>query len=258
MSELKLVSWNINGLRAGIKKGFVEWWEATSPDILGLQEIKAKRTQLPLDVANPSDYHSYWNPAEKKGYSGVAVFSKLKPKAITRKLGEERFDVEGRLLGLKFPGFILYNVYFPNGQRNQERLDYKMAFYEKFLDKMDTLLAKDHKIIVCGDFNTAHQEIDLARPKQNQKRSGFLPKERIWIDKFISHGFRDIFRETHPDEANHYTYWDLRTRARERNVGWRIDYFFVSENIRSHVQKASILSDVMGSDHCPIEITLQL
>jgi exodeoxyribonuclease-3 len=258
MSALKLISWNINGIRAALKKGFLEWFEAASPDILGLQEIKAKRTQLPLPVAKLENYYSYWNSAEKKGYSGVAVFSKLKPKAITRKLGEERFDAEGRILGLKFPDFILYNVYFPNGQRNQERLAYKMAFYEKFLEKMDSLLAKNNKIIVCGDFNTAHKEIDLARPKQNQKRSGFLPEEREWIDKLISHGFIDIFREYHPEEAEHYTYWDQRTRARERNVGWRVDYFFVSENIRSQVQKANILNTVMGSDHCPIEISLYL
>ncbi|MHA2233077.1 MAG: exodeoxyribonuclease III [Candidatus Hodarchaeales archaeon] len=206
-------------------------------------------------MVRPEGYYAYWNSAEKKGYSGVAVFTKRKPKAVTRRLGEHS-DTEGRVLGLKYPEYTIYSIYFPNGQRSQERLDFKMAFYDHFLETMDRLLAKKRKIIVCGDFNTAHQEIDLARPKQNAKRSGFLPEERAWLDKFISHGFVDVFRQFHPETVQ-YNYWDLRTRARERNVGWRIDYFFVSENLLPQVHSTAILDEVQGSDHCPIELTLK-
>lgn len=254
MGKITLLSWNVNGLRASLKKGFSEWFAARSPDFLGLQEVKALQNQVPPSVVRPEGYYAYWNSAEKKGYSGVAVFTKRKPKAVTRQLGQH-IDMEGRVLGLKFPEYTIYSIYFPNGQRSQDRLDFKMAFYDHFLETMDRLLAKDRKIIVCGDFNTAHQEIDLARPKQNTKRSGFLPEERAWLDKFISHGFIDVFRHVHPEKVQ-YNYWDLRTRARDRNVGWRIDYFFVSESLLPQVQSTAILDEVQGSDHCPIELTL--
>jgi exodeoxyribonuclease-3 len=257
MKEIKILCWNVNGIRAVEKKGFSKWLQQESPDILCLQEIKAQPEQISAEIWQPPGYYAYWNFPERKGYSGVATFTKEKPGEVRHGLGIEKFDVEGRVIVTQYPQFTLFNVYFPNGKMSEERLKYKMDFYDAFLDFVDPLKAKGEKLIVCGDFNTAHKEIDLARPKENENISGFLPMERAWMDKFVSHGFVDTFRHFNK-EPDHYTWWSLRTRARERNIGWRLDYFFVSENLLDSVTEANILSEVTGSDHCPVGIKLSI
>ena len=250
-----LISWNVNGIRASYKKGFKDWLLKENPDIFCAQETKANIDQLPSDLVNISDYISYYHSAEKKGYSGVAIYSKYKPEQFSFGFGDTFFDNEGRTIIVNFKDFILFNVYFPNGQRSDERLQYKLDFYDSFIDQIIKLKNDGHKIVICGDVNTAHKEIDLARPKENSKVSGFLPIERQWIDKLIENNFVDTFRlfDKNPDN---YTWWNMRTRARDRNVGWRIDYFFVSDNLVKNVKSSSILSDVMGSDHCPVKLNL--
>ncbi len=255
--SMRLLSWNVNGLRAVIRKGFFEWFKKESPDVLCLQEIKARPEQIPSHVRHMPQYHVYWNAAERKGYSGVGAFSKSAPKSVSKGFGIPRFDSEGRILITEFEDFVLFNIYYPNGKKNDERLQYKLDFYDTFLGFVDNLKAMGKNIVVCGDFNTAHTEIDLARPKQNEERSGFLPVERAWIDRFIDHGFVDTFRYFHKD-AVEYSWWDLKTRARERNVGWRIDYFFVNKEFLPKVTDAFILQEVMGSDHCPVGIDVQI
>jgi exodeoxyribonuclease-3 len=255
--SVKIMCWNVNGIRAASRKGFLEWLHRESPDILCVQEVKAQPEQLGKDLRDPGNYHSYWNWAEKKGYGGVATFSKVNPTQVQYGFGINGFDEEGRVIIAEYPNFILFNIYFPNGKLNKERLQYKMYFYDTFLDLVEPLYKEDKRLIVCGDFNTAHHEIDLARPKENEKVSGFLPMERAWIDKFVENGFVDTFRQFNK-EPGQYTWWDLKTRARERNVGWRIDYIFVSTNLVGSVSKAFIMPDVTGSDHCPIGIELDL
>lgn len=254
---MKLISWNINGIRAADRKGLFNWFKKESPDILCLQEIKALPEQVPLHLRNAPGYYVFLNPAERKGYSGVATFTKEKPIDIKTGFGIEKFDCEGRTLITEFPSFTLFNIYFPNGKKNQGRLDYKLDFYDTFLGYADNLKAEGKNIIVCGDFNTAHKEIDLARPKENEKISGFLPVERAWIDTFIDHGYVDTFRHFNK-ESGQYSWWDMKTRARERNVGWRIDYFFVNKEFMPHIKKAFILQDVTGSDHCPVGIEINV
>ena len=254
---MKILSWNVNGIRAADKKGLFEWFKKENPDILCLQEIKASPEQVPLHLKNMPNYNIFCNSAERKGYSGVVTFSKDKPIDVKEGFGIEKFDNEGRTLIMEFPSFTLFNIYFPNGKKNQERLDYKLDFYDTFLGYADNLKANKKNIIVCGDFNTAHKEIDLARPKENEKISGFLPIERAWIDTFIDHGYVDTFRHFNkkPDQ---YSWWDLKSRARERNVGWRIDYFFINKEFIAHIKKAFIMQDVMGSDHCPVGIEIEI
>jgi len=254
---MKLLSWNVNGIRAADKKGLFNWFKKESPDILCLQEIKASPEQVPLHLRNTPGYHIFWNPAEHKGYSGVVTYTKTKPISVKTGFGIDKFDKEGRILITEYRLFTLFNIYFPNGKQGPERLDYKLKFYDTFLSYADNLKAKGKNIIVCGDFNTAHKEIDLARPKENEKISGFLPIERAWIDTFIDHGYVDTFRYFNK-EPNQYTWWDMKTNARERNVGWRIDYFFVNKEFMPRVKKAFILQDVMGSDHCPVGIEIKI
>ncbi|MGQ9643097.1 MAG: exodeoxyribonuclease III [Ignavibacterium sp.] len=257
MNTIRLLSWNVNGIRAIHKKGFVDWVLKEDPDILCLQETKAHPEQLSKELLYIDSYDSYFSYSQiKKGYSGVAVYTKLKPVDVKHGFGIPKFDVEGRTLILDYKDFILFNIYFPNGKMSDERLQYKMDFYEAFLNYAITLNKQGRKLIICGDVNTAHKEIDLARPKENEKTSGFLPIERQWIDKFLSHGFIDTFRMFN-DQPQNYTWWDMQTRARERNVGWRIDYFFTSENLKSNLINAFIMSDVMGSDHCPVGIEIR-
>ena len=253
---MRLISWNVNGIRAIAKKGLLDWLAGESTDVLCVQETKAHPDQLSQKLHQPPGYFAYWAAAERKGYSGVATFSKTEPLRVEVGVGIEEFDVEGRVLMTEVPGFKLFNVYFPNGKRSPERLDYKLRFYAAFLDYCDTLHAQGDRLIVCGDVNTAHKEIDLARPKENEKVSGFLPEEREWIDHYLAHGFVDAFRALHPDEPDQYTWWHYITNARARNVGWRIDYHLVSESLMPAVTDASILADVMGSDHCPITLEL--
>ena len=254
---MKVLSWNVNGIRAVDRKGFFQWFTKEKPDVICLQEIKAQKEQLPSHLRNTPNYHLCINSAEKKGYSGVATYTKQKPLDVKMGFGIEKFDREGRILITEYSKFILFNIYFPNGKKNQERLDYKLDFYDTFLAYADNLKAKGKNIVVCGDFNTAHKEIDLARPKENEKISGFLPIERAWIDTFIDHGYIDTFREFNK-QSEQYSWWDMKTRARERNVGWRIDYFFVNKEFMKYVKNAFILQEVLGSDHCPIGIEIEV
>ena len=253
MSIIRALSWNVNGIRAVQKKGFVDWFAGERPDILCLQETKAVEDQLQPSLRNVEGYCSYFSSPERKGYSGVAIYTKSEPAKVAYGFGIDTFDKEGRVLIADYGDFVLFNIYFPNGKSSNERLKYKMEFYDAFLEFVDRVKAEGRNIIVCGDLNTAHNAIDLARPKQNETISGFLPEERAWLDKFVSHGYVDIFREFSSEPAQ-YTYWDQMSRARERNVGWRIDYFFVNEAFTQRVQAAYILPDVMGSDHCPVGI----
>ncbi|GJL79245.1 MAG: exodeoxyribonuclease III [Nitrospinaceae bacterium] len=239
-----------------LKKGFWDWFEAVSPDVLCLQETKAQPDNLEDDILQPEGYQVVWNSAERKGYSGVVTFSKKKPKSVALGLGIERFDVEGRVIRTEFNGFDLLNVYFPNGTSGSERLQYKMDFYDAFLDHCESLRSQGKKLIITGDVNTAHKAIDLKNAKANEKNSGFLPEERAWVDKFVAHGYVDTFRIFHP-EPDQYTWWTYRANARARNIGWRIDYFFVTEDLVNKVNDAFIRPEVMGSDHCPIGLDIK-
>jgi exodeoxyribonuclease-3 len=254
---LKLVSWNVNGIRAVQKKGFIDWVNAVQPDILGLQETKAHPDQLDAELKAIPGYTSYWASAERKGYSGVALYTKQEPKHVTIGLGIADYDSEGRTIVAEYDDFVYITAYFPNGSRDHSRVPFKMAYKAAFLDYCDQLRAKGKPVIFCGDVNTAHQEIDLARPKENVKTTGFMPEERAWIDKVVEAGYLDIFRTLNPDLEGAYNWWSARGGARERNVGWRIDYFFISPDLRDRVVTAEIHADVMGSDHCPISMTLK-
>lgn len=251
-----ILSWNVNGYRAIWKKGFLEWLKSTKPDILCLQETKAWAEQLSGEQLNPDGYFTYFSKPERKGYSGVATLSRTMPEKADFGFGDPLFDREGRVLLTEHQGITLANIYFPNGKMNRERLAYKMQFYEKTIEYFSNLRKQGKRIIVCGDYNTAHKPIDLAHPKQNEKSSGFLPEEREWIDRWIAAGFIDIFREfdRRPEQ---YTWWDMRTRARDRNIGWRIDYHFVSKELVPSVSRAWLMPEIMGSDHCPLGIEIR-
>ncbi len=257
MSTIKLISWNVNGIRAISKKGFPEWLEQEKPDILCLQETKIDAAQLTTELREKKHYKSYFTHAEKKGYSGVAIYSRIEPKQVTEGLGIERFDREGRVLKADFGDFILFNIYFPNGKASPERLQYKLDFYQAFYDEANKLIGQGKKVIVTGDFNTAHKAIDLARPKDNENVSGFLPIEREWLDKYIAAGFEDTFRLFNSD-PHHYSWWHMVTNARARNVGWRIDYFYATSNLKNLLKHATIEPNIMGSDHCPITLSLSI
>jgi len=251
-----LYSWNVNGIRAAQKKGFLDWLQETEPDILGLQETKAHPDQLDDALKAPPGYHVYWASAERKGYSGVALYSRLEPKSVQIGLGIDEYDAEGRTIIADYDDFVLITAYFPNGSRDHSRVPFKMAYKEAFLEVCNQFRASGRPLIFCGDVNTAHQEIDLARPKQNQKTTGFLPLERAWIDKIVDEGYIDTFRQQHPDRADAYSWWAYWGQARDRNVGWRIDYFFTTPDLVDRISNAKIHSDVFGSDHCPISLTL--
>ena len=252
---IRIFSWNVNGLRAVQNKGFHRWIKKAGPDILCLQETKASEDQLDDSLIKIDDYLSYFASAERKGYSGVAIYTKIKPDAVNIGFGNPGFDAEGRVIEADFKDFMLYNVYFPNSGMGPERLKFKLDFYDSLFFYIEKIRKKRSKIIICGDYNTAHKEIDLARPKDNENSPGFMPVEREWIDKVINLGYVDIFREF-SKEAGQYTYWDYFRRSRERNIGWRIDYFFVSKEIKDMVKNTRIHKDVMGSDHCPIELEI--
>ena len=254
---MKLLSWNVNGIRSVRDKGFLGWMESESPDILCVQETKAHPEQLGPDLLELAGYQVFWNYPERKGYSGVAIFSKAEPHRVWYDFEHMGLDLEGRILAVDYVDFMLFNIYFPNGKKDDIRLKYKMVFYDAFLRYIDELKAQGRKLIICGDVNTAHTETDLARPRENEKMSGFLPIEREWIDKFISHGYVDTFRHFNR-EPGHYTWWDMKSGARARNIGWRIDYFFVSENLLPSLKNAFIMPEVTGSDHCPIGINLEI
>jgi exodeoxyribonuclease III len=254
----KIASWNVNGLRAVHRK---EKWQSffnKDFDIVCLQETKSEESQLPKELINPNEHTSYFSSSQvKKGYSGVAVYSKEKPLKVEYGIGIKKFDQEGRVLAVHYKDFVLLNVYFPNGGGGPERLKYKLDFYDYFLEHIEKLKKSGKKIIFCGDVNTAHEEIDLARPKENEKNTGFLPEERAWLDEVVASGYTDVFRYLYPNKKEVYTYWDMKTRARDRNVGWRIDYFFVSNNFIKNVKGFKTLAEVYGSDHCPIVLEIK-
>ncbi len=255
---MKLVSWNVNGFRAMRKKSEWEWFAQCNADIVGLQETKAMPEQIAPEDRSPQGYHGFWlGSTVKKGYSGVAAFSRVKPLSVAYELPDVRYQGEGRVIMLEFEQFHYLTVYFPNGQSGEERLQYKMGFYDAFLEYAESL-RKIKPVVVCGDFNTAHCPVDLARPKENEGTSGFLPMERQWLDMFVARGYVDTFRLKYPDELDMYSWWSYRFKARDRNVGWRIDYFFVSEELRGAVKDAFIEMNVFGSDHCPVGVDLDL
>jgi exodeoxyribonuclease-3 len=256
VKKITLISWNINGIRAAERKGFLKWLDKGPADIVGVQEIKAKPNQLGDNLLHPDGYESYWNPAIRPGYSGTAIYTKIKPKKVQTEFKNTHLDGEGRVIMAEYDKFYFLNVYFPNGKSGALRLGYKMKFYDEFL-KLIERLRKKKPIIFCGDVNTAHTEIDLARPKANEQISGFLPQERAWIDKVIAKGYIDVFRHLHPKKKEAYSWWSQRSGARARNVGWRIDYFFVSKELEKKIVAAEIHSKVIGSDHCPVSLTLR-
>ncbi len=255
---MKLLSWNVNGLRALYKKGAFDVVFEIDPDVICFQETKAHPEQLPEELQNIPGYFSYFDHSKlKKGYSGVAIYSKIKPEKVEYGIGIPKFDDEGRTLVVYYKDFVLLNVYFPNGGGSPERLKYKLEYYNEFLKFIEKLKKQGKKIVFCGDVNVAHKEIDLARPKENEKTSGFLPIERAWVDKVIGKGYLDTFRALHPDKKDIYTWWNMKFFARDRNAGWRIDYFFVSDDLKDKIRKAEIFDNIMGSDHCPILLELK-
>lgn len=253
---MKIVSWNVNGLRAAMKKGFRESVIELDPDLLFIQETKMQEFQLVDEILlKDLGYTLTMHSGVRKGYSSVAVYSRIPTDEIIKGSGIEEYDVEGRVLQVNIGEYAIFGIYFPNGGRGEERLAYKMRFYDDLLEKFIDLKSAGKKVIITGDFNVAHEEIDLANPATNQKTSGFLPIERAWFTKLLSHGFVDIYR--HLNEENViYTYWDQRFKARDRNMGWRIDYFVISENMIDQVKDVQIYNHIMGSDHCPLSLTI--
>jgi exodeoxyribonuclease-3 len=257
---MRIVSWNVNGIRAAEKKGFVDWMKSDSPDILCLQETKAHPEQLSPELIHPVDdnnhqYHSYWASAKKAGYSGTAIYSKTEPLDI-QFLGNDNFDNEGRVIAAHFKDFVVISAYFPNSQEAGARLPYKLAFCHEILTYCDNLVSKGKNIILSGDYNIAHTAIDLARPKENEGNAGYLPEERAWMDDFLAAGYTDTFRYFHPNEEKQYSWWSYRAASRARNVGWRLDYHCVNAAFLPKITHARIRPEVMGADHCPVEIEL--
>lgn len=258
--KISLISWNVNGLRAAINKDFFDSFKKLNADIVALQEIKLQEPQRTDEMKSIAGYESNWSySAVKKGYSGVATYSRMKPKNIMHGIGEPDFDSEGRILELKFDDFILFNIYFPNGQKNEERLQYKLDFYDAFFSYTDEYKKKGRSLIIAGDYNTAHNEIDLKHPKANEKRSGFLRIELDWLDRISTQGYVDTFRHFNPNTEK-YSWWSYRSKARDRNVGWRVDYIFVTQDIidKGWIKKTIINNDIFGSDHCPIGLVLEI
>jgi exodeoxyribonuclease-3 len=254
---VKLISWNVNGIRAVQKKGFLDWLAREQPDIIGLQETKASPDQLDDLLRVPAGYNSYWASAKKKGYSGVALFSKVEPKDVIIGLGADEYDDEGRTIIAEYDDFIFLTAYFPNGQRDLNRVPFKLAYSDMFVNYCDSMRARGKSIIFCGDVNTSHKEIDIARPKENRKNTGFLLEECAWMDKLVDqHGYVDIFRHLNPDRRDCYSWWSSIGAARANNVGWRLDYFFISPDLLPRVTSAEIHPDILGSDHCPVSLVL--
>lgn len=255
---LRLYSWNVNGIRAAQGKGLLDWISATQPDILCLQETKAHPDQLDPELRQPPGYFSYWAwSTVKKGYSGVVLYSRTEPQRVQVGLGVTEFDAEGRTIVADYGDFVLIGAYFPNGGQENERVPFKMAYKAAFLEFCEGLRAQGRPVIFCGDVNTAHREIDLARPKENAKTTGFLPEERAWVEEVVQRGYVDTYRTLNPDRTGAYTWWAWWGNNRERGVGWRIDYFFVTPDLWDRVAGADIHGDVMGSDHCPVSLTLR-
>jgi exodeoxyribonuclease III len=257
--DMKIISWNVNGLRANHKKGGFDWLLKQNADCICLQETKAHPIQLDESVRSPKGYHSYFNSSDgRKGYSGVALYTKEKPLKVFEDFKANKSDAEGRIIGVEYELFYLINTYFPNGGGPVERLRYKLDFYENFLVWIEKIRKSGKPIIFCGDVNVAHTEIDLARPKENVTHVGFLPEERAWVDKVLKKGYVDAYRHFFPDKKGAYTYWDMKSFARDRNVGWRIDYFFVTPELVPHIKTVVIRDEILGSDHCPIELQVDI
>ena len=257
---LKLISWNVNGLRAAMKKDFLGSFQNLDADVVAIQETKLQQAQMGEDMRRIPAYESYWSHCEgKKGYSGVGTYSRVAPAAVRCGIGEKRFDAEGRIIEMDFGSFLFFNVYFPNGQMSEDRLQYKLDFYAKFFEYADACRQRGKCLIICGDYNTAHNEIDLANPKANANTSGFLRIERDWLDRIVARDYVDTFRHFHPDTVK-YSWWTYRFKARERNIGWRIDYFFVTRDLiqKGRIKDAFIDNDVHGSDHCPIGLVVEV
>jgi len=252
---MRLLSWNVNGIRACFRKGLLSWVQAEAPDLLCLQETRAHKEQVEAELQAFSGYHAFWNPARRPGYSGVATFSRQPPDSVHVGLGRPEFDVEGRVLTLEFGSLSVVNAYFPNSQRTHARLPYKLAFCQAMLDWLKALRARGQNVLVCGDYNIAHREIDLRNPRENQDNAGFLPEERAWMDQFLDSGFVDTFRSRCP-EPGHYTWWSNRKGVREKNIGWRIDYVAADEDLDTRIRQSFHLPDVLGSDHCPVGVLL--
>jgi exodeoxyribonuclease-3 len=250
-----IATWNVNGIRASLRNGFLDWLQSESPDVVCLQEVKAYESQVDVDFSKLG-YQAFWNSAERAGYSGVLTFSKITPQEIQLGLEEEQFNNEGRAVRLRFDSFYLYNVYFPNGQRGHDRVEYKLNFYFALLAECKKLLTSGQNVIITGDFNTAHQEIDLANPKENQNTSGFMPEEREVVSEYLASGFEDVFRNLYPDLVK-YTWWTYRFQARKRNIGWRLDYYLVNSAFSAGVEDVVVMDDVLGSDHCPVVLKLK-
>ena len=254
---MKLLSWNVNGIRAAVKKGFLEYLEDENPEIICIQETKAHKEQLTSEILEDHGYFTYWHSGQKKGYSGVATFCKEEPLYIQEGIGIKKYDDEGRVLITEHNKFLLYNIYFPNGQKNEERLKYKLDFYDDLLPIINDQVESGNSVIVTGDWNTAHRPIDLARPNENKNTSGFMPIEREKVDEYILNGWVDTFRLFH-EEGGRYSWWTYRFGARDRNIGWRIDYFFVNEGMVEICTDADIHQNIFGSDHCPVSLILDL
>ena len=252
---MRILCWNVNGIRAAQKKGFLDFLKRENPDILCLQETKAMPDQLDAELTAVEGYAAHFVSAEKKGYSGVALYTRPEPSKIISGCGAPRFDCEGRVISADYGDFILYNIYFPNGGRGPERVRYKLDFYDHLLEEWQERRSEGRELIICGDFNTAHKEIDVARPAEWSKQSGFLPDERAWLNKITDMGYIDAFR-VYNQAPEQYTYWDNFRNSRERNIGWRIDMFMVTEGFMPKVRNAAIYPEIIGSDHCPIELIL--
>jgi exodeoxyribonuclease-3 len=254
---MRILSWNVNGIRAVEKKGFLEWLAKENPDILCLNETKAEPGQLSQKLVNPSNYSAFWASARQKGYSGVAIFTKKKPENVYF-MGKSEFDDEGRVLAADFRDFTLIAAYFPNSQDEGKRLKYKLAFNDAMLKFCSSLAEKGRHYLLCGDFNVAHTPIDLAHPKANENSAGYLPEEREWMSRFLAAGNVDTFRHFHPGEEKQYTWWSYRGRARENNTGWRLDYHCVDKGFMPKVKSSEIRAEIEGSDHCPVEIEINI
>lgn len=257
MPAITLMSWNVNGMRAVTKKGFLDFLSARRPHVLGVQETKLQADQVPDEVKSPPGYQVVWNHAERRGYSGTALFYRTDSPRITIPDSNTLLGLEGRVIRADFSAFTLLNIYFPNGQMSPERLEYKLRFYEQCLDYCENLRSQGRSLVISGDFNTAHNEIDLKNPGPNSDRSGFLPVERAWLDKLVVTGYVDTFRTLYPGRVE-YSWWSYRFQARSRNAGWRIDYFFISPDLAEKVEDAWILTDVFGSDHCPVAMRIRV
>lgn len=251
----RLASWNVNGIRACHKNGFMDWLEASKMDAVGLQEVRAEEHQIPEDLAGHKGWEKAWFSCQrKKGYSGVGILSRKPPLKVIKQLGIEEIDCEGRVIAAEFKDFWFVSAYFPNSGESNARLDYKLRFCQALHPWLDKLRKQGKPVILTGDYNIAHRPIDLARPKENEGTAGYLPEERAWMDEFLGSGWVDTFRHQHPDQAQAYSWWSMRMRARERNVGWRIDYHCVHEKDKGAILKTGILPEVMGSDHCPVTL----